>query len=156
MTAKDIMDADYLCVDPNMPLKEAADLITEHHTLLLPVVDEECGAHGVLMEVDLLRAVLPKYLDSVASLNFLPDTCDLFDVDAKIATLKVKDVIADRKLYTVEEDTNVVEIAHIMLTKGISSVGVEREGRIVGVVTRGDLLTHIFHHTLCAEEQEES
>ncbi len=154
MTAKDIMEADFVCVQPDMPLKQAAELMTEQHTLLLPVIDEEGRGYGILMEVDLLRVVLPKYLDNLASLNFLPESCDLFDLDTKVANLKVRDVIGDRELYTISEDTKAMEIAHIMLTEQISSVAVEKDGKIIGLVTRGNLVRHIFEYTLCEEEQQ--
>ena len=152
MTAKNIMEADFVCVQPDMPLKKAAELMTEQRKLLLPVIDQEGCGYGVLMEVDLLRVVLPKYLDNLASLNFLPESCDLFDLDVKIASLKVQDVIGDRELYTVSQDTKAMEIAHIMMTEQISSVGVEKDGKIIGLVTRGNLVRHIFEQTLSAEE----
>ena len=155
MTAKDIMEADFVCVQPDMLLKKAAELMTEQRKLLLPVVDEAGRGYGVLMEVDLLRVVLPKYLDTLPSLSFLPESCDLFDLDVKIASLKVEDVIGDRELHTVSQDTKAMEIAHIMLTEEISSVGVEQDGKIIGIVTRGNLVRHIFDHTLCEEEQQQ-
>ncbi len=155
MTAKDIMQPDFVCVQPDMPLRQAAELMTEQRKLLLPVIDAEGCGQGVLMEADLLRVVLPKYLDGLASLNFLPEACDLFDLNVKIPSLKVQDVIGQRKLYTVKPDTKAMEIAHVMLTEQISSVAVEKDGKIVGIVTRGSLVRHIFEHLLCEEEQQQ-
>ncbi len=156
MTAEEIMERDYVCVTPDMSVREAAELMTHHNRLLLPVVDDHSGAAGVLLEADLLRLVLPKYLDSVASLNFLPDSCALLDVDVKIANLTVKDILSERKLYTVEHDAGPAEMAHLMLTKGISSLAVLREGKVIGIVTRGSLVRHIFDQTFCQEELENS
>jgi len=155
MTAEDIMESDYLCVQSDMPVREAAELITKNHRLLLPVIDDECGAAGVLMESDLLRAVLPRYLDSVASLNFLPDACDLFDVDVRIADLTVGDIIGDRKLHSVQHDAGPAEIAHAMLNKGLSSLAVEKDGKVIGIVTRGSLVRHIYDHTFCELDLDE-
>jgi len=152
--AKDIMDTDFVSVDPEMSLREAADLMTRQYKMLLPVISEDSSRRGILMEVDLLRAVLPKYLDSVSSLNFLPPTDELFDLGHSVATMKVKDIIGDRKLYTVEPDTSAAEIAHVMLTKQIAAVGVEQDGEIIGIVTRDSLVHHIYVHTLCEEGQE--
>jgi len=156
MTAEEIMERDYICVTPDMSVREAADLMTHHNRLLLPVIDDHCGAGGVLLETDLLRLVLPKYLASVASLNFLPDACALFDVDVKIADLTVKDILSERKLYTVQHDAGPAEMAHLMLNKGLSSVGVLKDGKIIGVVTRGSLVRHIYDQTFCQEELEDS
>ena len=155
MTAEDIMERDYVCVTPDMPVREAAELMTKHDRLLLPVIENECGAAGVLMETDLLRVVLPRYLDSVASLRFLPDSCELFDVDVRLADLTVKDIVGDRRLHTVQHDAGAAEIAHVMLTKGLSSVAVEKDGRVVGIVTRGSLVRHIYHQTFCETKLED-
>ena len=152
MTAEDIMDTDFVCVHPDMSLQEAADLMTEHNCLFLPVIDDEGGSSGVLLEADLLRAVMPRYLDGLASLKWLPDGYELSDADEKIEHLTVKDVIDDRQLYTVQHDAGPAEVAHVMLTKAIAGVGVEKDGKLVGYVTRGALVGHIYAHTLSQEE----
>lgn len=152
MTAEDIMDTDFVCVHPDMSLQDAADLMTEHGRLFLPVVDHERDACGVLLEADLLRAVMPKYLDGLASLKWLPDAYELSDSDSNIGNLTVKDVIDDRQLHTVQHDAGPAEIAHVMLTKAIAGVGVEKDGKLVGYVTRAELVRHIYEHTISQEE----
>jgi CBS domain-containing protein len=155
MTAEDIMDRDFVCVRPDMSLQEAADLMTEHNCLFLPVIDDEGGACGVLLEADLLRAVMPRYLDGLASLKWLPDAYELSDANSNVEHLTVKDVIDDRQLYTVQHDAGPAEIAHAMLTKAIAGVGVEKDGKLVGYVTRAELVSHIYAHTLCPEETQQ-
>jgi CBS domain-containing protein len=154
MTAEDIMETDFVCVHPDMSLREAANLMTEHNRLFLPVMDEECGKGGVLLEDDLLRAVMPKYLDSLTNLNFLPDAYELVDAEGSVEQLTVKDIIQDRQLYTVQHDAGPAEIAHVMLKKGIAGVGVEKDDKIIGYVTRGTLVRHIYAHTLSQEKKQ--
>ncbi len=155
MTAEDIMDTNFVYVNPDMSLQDAADLMTEHNYLFLPVIDDEDSACGVLLEADLLRAVMPRYLDGLASLKWLPDAYELSDADGTIEHLTVKDVIDDRQLYIVQHDAGPAEIAHVMLTKGIAGMGVEKDGKLVGYVTRGALVRHIYAHTLCPEETQQ-
>ncbi len=156
MIAKDIMDPDFICVSPDMPLREAALLMTTNHRMLLPVItDDGCGT-GVLMEADLLRLILPRYLDTLQNLDFLPDTFDIFPVAGKIDAMQVKDALTDHTLYTISHDSHLPEIAHRMLTKGIAALAVEEDGKIIGYVTRGRLLTYFFEYTTCQEETDES
>jgi|SRR5947199_7072413 len=53
--------------------------------------------------------------------------------------LKARDVMTKR-VYTVPEETRLPELAEMMLTRRVNRVPVVREGRLVGIVSRGDLV----------------
>ncbi len=145
------MHTDFVCVRPEMPLREAIEIMLQEDTLLLPVIHDECGRHGVLMEVDVLRVILPSYLDNVASMDFLPDECPVIDPGKSLDEINVMDIAGGSKLHMVSEDTKVLNVAHVMLVKGIATVGVERDGELVGVIRRGDLVAHYFGQMRCEE-----
>ncbi|MFP3904792.1 MAG: HPP family protein [Armatimonadota bacterium] len=155
MVAKDIMTTDFPYVRPDTVLADAQDVLFKSGTLLVPVIGEDGCPCGVLLEADLLRAVLPKFLDSLASLNFLPESCSLYDVDIKVEQMTVDEIIEERTLHTIEEDTRLVQIAHIFVTKKIAAVGVVRDDSVIGMVHRRDLVEHIFEHTLCEVEYDD-
>lgn len=155
MVAKDIMETDFASVAPDTVLADAQKVMFNSGALLLPVIGDDGCPCGVLLEADLLRAVLPKYLDSLASLNFLPESCSLYDVDVKVEQMTVEEIMEERKLHTIEEDTRLVQIAHTFVTKKIAAVGVVRDDAVVGMVHRRDLVEHIFEHTLCEVEYDD-
>lgn len=89
----------------------------------LPVVDERDGqVIGVVTELDLLKAVLEgKDLNSI----------------------KAEDIMNPVPL-CVDEDTSVEEILKTMIDNNVIRVPVVRKGKLVGVVARADLLSHLI------------
>ncbi|HLG44397.1 MAG TPA: CBS domain-containing protein [Nitrospirales bacterium] len=89
----------------------------------LPVVDERDGqVIGVVTEFDLLKAVLEgKDLNSI----------------------KAEDIMNPVPL-CVDEDTSVEEILKTMIDNNVIRVPVVRKGKLVGVVARADLLSHLI------------
>lgn len=151
MLARDIMHTDFVCVRADMPLREAAEIMLQEQAPVLPVIHDECGRHSVLREVDVLRAVLPSYLDSVPSVGFLPEECSLINLGKPLDEITVMDLEAGDRLHTVSEDTKLLNIAHTMLVKGVSTVGVEKDGEIVGVIRRSDLIRYYFSQLVCEQ-----
>jgi predicted transcriptional regulator len=152
MRAKDIMQTDFVRVRAEMPLREAVEIMLKANVPMLPVIHKECGRHSVLREVDVLRVVLPSYLDAVPSIDFLPEEYSLINFDKPLNEIQVMDVEAGSKLNMVEEDAKIVKVAHTMLVKGVSAVGVERNGEIVGFIRRSDLIRHYFSQIPCEKE----
>jgi CBS domain-containing protein len=89
----------------------------------LPVVDERDGqVIGMVTEFDLLKAVLEgKDLNSI----------------------KAEDIMNPVPL-CVNEDTSVEEILKTMIDNNVIRVPVVRKGKLVGVVARADLLSHLI------------
>ena len=89
----------------------------------LPVVDERDGqVIGIVTEFDLLKAVLEgKDLNSI----------------------KAEDIMNPVPL-CVDEDTSVEEILKTMIDNNVIRVPVIRKGKLVGVVARADLLSHLI------------
>jgi len=89
----------------------------------LPVVDERDGqVIGIVTEFDLLKAVLEgKDLNSI----------------------KAEDIMNPVPL-CVDEDTSVEEILKTMIDNNVIRVPVVRKGKLVGVVARADLLSHLI------------
>jgi CBS domain-containing protein len=56
--------------------------------------------------------------------------------------------IAKKKVIKVQWDTPIEEIAAIMGEKKIKKVPVERKGVLVGIISRGDVIRHVFKQFL--------
>lgn len=155
MVARDIMRENYVSVTPDTVLSDAQQIMFEAGELLLPIIDDSGSPRGVLLEADLLRAILPKYLDNLASLNFLPESCSLIDLDVKVQTMTVGELGLEHTLHTISPDTRLVEIAHVFVTKKIAAVAVvDDDESVLGMIARRQLVEHIFEHTLCEVEYD--
>jgi CBS domain-containing protein len=60
----------------------------------------------------------------------------------KAAGVRVEDVMS-KKVISVSEDTSIEDIATLMIEKGISRVPVVKEGKLVGLVSKRDIVRTI-------------
>jgi CBS domain-containing protein len=107
----------------------------------LPVVDEEGRVVGIVTGLDILHAALPRFVEMLDDAAFLPPDLDGVDMadGRRLAQVPVAEAMSAEPL-TVEEDTPVAEAALLMLRHGFMALPVLREGRLVGLVGRLDIL----------------
>jgi len=104
------------------------------------MVDEDGRVVGVISERDLIRAVLPGYVDMLQSVAFLPSLDQLsrrlHEIGPKpVAEFMTEEVVAARP------DDNDLHVADLMIRKGLKQIPVlDDQKRLVGVVRRIDLL----------------
>lgn len=143
MLAKDIMTTEVVKVHPGDTVDEIIKLLVDHRISGIPVVDDDDVVIGVVTEADLLvrtqKLHVPSYIQILGGIIYLDDPGDLKDELRKLAAVKVEDMMTANPV-TVEEDTLVDEIASIMADEGINRVPVVRAGRIVGIVSRADII----------------
>jgi CBS domain-containing protein len=142
MRAKDVMTREVLTVKPDATVREVAALLAERGISGVPVVDAAGAVIGIVSEGDLLhRAEIgterrPRrrrswWLDSLAS--------DLASDYVKSHARKVEDVMT-REVITVGETTELADVAMLLETKGIKRVPVVTDGRLVGIISRANLV----------------
>jgi CBS domain-containing protein len=140
MKARDLMTPDVITVAPDTPILGVARLLAERHISAVPVTDADRKVLGVLSEADLLRQVggfaeeTPGFFTALFS-----DPAKLAAQYAKAHGRVARDVMTAEPI-SVTEDTSAGEIAKLLDTQHIRRVLVLRDGRLVGVVTRADLL----------------
>ena len=127
MRAVDIMSRPAVTVEPVATVKEAARLMSERHLSGLPVVEAGGGLVGMVTEADLLR--LEMGTEPRTQITSLPDH----------APRRVEDVMS-RAVVTVEEDTDLGVCVQRMLAAGVKRVPVLRDGAVVGVLSRHDVM----------------
>jgi len=148
MQVKDIMTKEVLTVHPRDTVWRAAQLMAESDHGGLPVVDEGNRVLGIITETDLLHFTLPKYIEDLGDVGFLPEDFEPFErrmewsVEARVSEVMTKNVI------TVTEETSVVQVATLMLSRRVHRFPVVREGRLVGIVSRGDIVDEIVYQGL--------
>ncbi|WP_238367919.1 CBS domain-containing protein [Mesobacterium pallidum] len=140
MQAKDIMTTSVISVPQDGKVEDAVRLMLEHHVSALPVVDSEGALKGLVSEGDLMRRV--RDTDGLRRswwLELLGGSGNSAQDFIKLNSHHIADVMT-RDVVSVEEDTPIAEIARLLEKHRIKRVPVLREERVVGIVSRANLL----------------
>ncbi len=138
MKAKDIMTTKVVAVGPQMPVNAIAALLLERHISAVPVIDEDRRLLGIVSEGDLMRRTETGRRRSWWLATF-GETQNLARDFVKTHGQRAQDVMT-RDVVTVAEETPVAEIAELLERKGVKRVPVVRDNRLIGIVSRADLL----------------
>ena len=114
MIARDIMTRDIVTVKPSTKVKNLAMLLIKNQISGAPVVDKGGKILGIVSEEDI---VVKKGKDAKA--------------------------IMSKKVISVRQDASVVEIARLMVTHAIKRLPVMESGKIIGIVSRADIVNAI-------------
>ena len=140
MQAMDIMTISVISVPLEGQIEDAVRLMLDHNISALPVVDAEGDLKGLVSEGDLMRRV--RETDRPRRswwLEVLAGASDSAQDFVKLKSHRVEDVMT-RDVVSVEEDTNVAEIARLLEKHRIKRVPVVRFDKVVGIVSRANLL----------------
>lgn len=140
MRAHQIMTRPVLTVEADTPITEAANTMLKNHISGLPVVNTADKLIGVISESDFIRrAEIGTQRKRGRWLQFLVGPGKSAAEFVHEQGRKVGEVMT-RDPYTITEDTPVADIVQLMETKNIKRLPVLRGDRIVGIVTRSNLL----------------
>jgi CBS domain-containing protein len=124
-------------VSEDTTLKEVAAILVERRVSGLPVVNEEGVVVGVVSEADILFKERGPSTRKGALVW-------LFDRHGWEGQLKLEARVAGEAMsapaIVIEPQRSVAEAAHVMLDRGINRLPVVEDGRLVGIVTRADLV----------------
>lgn len=131
MLAHEIMTSPVVTAQADMSVTDAIKLLDKHDITALPVLDARDRLIGIVSEADLLRGRI--FRDPRAQVRPLEAEAD-GPADDTVGTVMTPGVLA------VHESTDTSDIARLMLDTGIKSVPVTRGQRVVGIVSRRDLI----------------
>jgi CBS domain-containing protein/mannitol/fructose-specific phosphotransferase system IIA component (Ntr-type) len=137
LLVRDMMSTRPRTTSPDAPLRDAALQIARAGIGALPVVEADGLLVGMLSERELIRHLLTAYLQGPsarASLGAAP---------AAGAHRLVRDVMT-RQVLCVSSEQPLAEVASIMVNKDLDGVPVVRDGRVVGFLTRGDIIRKLL------------
>ena len=140
MKASDVMTPDVISADPDATVLQAARYMIQHHISGLPVIDKTGTLVGILSEGDFLRR-RETHTDRRPSrwLEFLMGPGKLAAQYTHTHGSKVSEVMTTN-LHTVGEDTTLEKIVEMMERYRIKRVPVLRGKKVVGIVTRANLM----------------
>jgi CBS domain-containing protein len=143
MHASDVMTTEVISTTEDTPLREVARRLLEHGISALPVLSADGSPIGMVSEGDLVSrdevARLARHdwwLKLVAD-DGVPDAGFLAELRAPGRT--AGDVMS-APIVTVGETTELAEVARLLAQHHIKRVPVVKQGQVVGIVSRADLL----------------
>jgi CBS domain-containing protein len=139
MNAADIMTPDVITVRPDTPLDQVVTLMLDGRISGIPVMEGDYLV-GIVTEGDLLRRV---ELGSEPRRSYL---LELVSRSTPLAAGYVRShgrkacEVMTQPVITVDDATPIAEIARVLETRRIKRVPVLRDGKVVGIVSRANLL----------------
>jgi len=150
MKVSDVMNIKPVACQEDTPVSVAARLLREKGISGMPVLSGE-KVVGVVSESDLLRLLKDEGEDGEL---WLPSPLEIIEVPVRdlvrwerlksslseIERMKVSDVM-NRQVHLVSPDQSIEEAAEMMVRHRINRLPVVKGGGLVGIVTRGDIIS---------------
>jgi CBS domain-containing protein len=146
MRAMDVMTRDVITVGPRTSVSEIAALLLRRRISGVPVVDTNGKLVGVVSEGDLVRRV-ETGTDARRSwwLDLLTESSENAAIYAKSRGRKAEDVMTTN-VVTAPESTLLRDIAGLMERHRVKRIPIVRDGRVVGIVSRANLIQGLASH----------
>ena len=144
-TVRQIMETDYVAVHPEDDIADVLRLLREHDLPGVPVIDHRERCVGIVTDSDLVIADeqgdlhLPHYIELFGGVVYLEPLRHFEERIHKAFASKVRDMMTADPV-TVTAGASIEEAARLIATKRHNRLPVVEDGRLVGVVTRLDVL----------------
>ena len=140
MKAADVMVRNVITIGPNATVGEVADLLVTHRISALPVIDAGGKVVGIISEGDLVRrAEAGTERRRSHWLEWMMPGQTLAAEFVKSHARKVSDVMT-RRVISASSDAPLSEVATMLERNGIKRVPVVDDGKLVGIVSRANLV----------------
>ncbi len=143
LTVRDVMTAPVVSVGLDTPLGEAARLLMQHGFEALPVVGDRGEVVGLVTNAELLRYLLPAYVQRVNT----GKSPAVRKVGGRIVAdprqLPVREAMV-RNVVCVPEDQTLSDAASLMANKDLDRIPVVRDGVLTGMLTRADIVRKLI------------
>jgi CBS domain-containing protein len=140
MKAADVMISNVITVSPDASVQDVAKILLAHRISAVPVVGHDGELVGIISEGDLIRrAEAGTERRRSWWLELLIGSTPLAEEYVKSHARKVADVMT-REVITATPDTPLREIAALLERNGIKRVPIVKNRKIVGIVSRANLV----------------
>ena len=140
MSVRDVMTAPVFSVTTSTPLKDVARILVDHRISGVPVVDDTGAVVGVVSEADFL---LKEGGHEIARRRWfgrlLGETREASTRHAKIGAITAGEAMTSPAA-TIEADRSTTAAATLMVDLDVNRLPVLDGGRLVGIVSRADLV----------------
>lgn len=149
MKVEEVMTKKVITLRSSQTISEAVNELAEHHISGAPVIDENGKTVGIVTEKDILNAMKTRIKSiemiypslSVVSVAFVEnDTMkETLEAFTEISSLKVSDIMVKDYIFA-EKGTDLAKVVEVMSKKGINRVPVMDSGKLIGIVSRADII----------------
>jgi CBS domain-containing protein len=139
MKARDVMVSHVITVGPELDVRAVANTLIANGISAVPVVAIDGSIVGIISEGDLMRRATGAERKRSWWLESFSSAEQLMADFVKAHGRKAKDVMT-RQVISVSPDTSLQEIANLLEKHGIKRVPVIENGRLVGIVSRANLV----------------
>jgi CBS domain-containing protein len=140
MQVKDVMTRDVTTVRPETPVNQIAKILLDRRISAVPVIGDRDEIVGIVSEGDLMRRpeIGTERRNSwwLAFLTLDEDDARRF---VKTEGRHARDVMT-RAVATIDEEASLEQVANILESRHIKRMPVVRAGKLVGIISRADLL----------------
>src|SRR5438093_1642792 len=144
LMVRDVMTPQAFTVGPDQTLGEVARLMVEHDIRATPVVDASGSLIGMITHRELLKYLIPDFLQRTKSGEFRALTrSQLQRGSADPRLIPVKDAMA-RSVLCLSGEQTLADVANLINSKDVDRFPVVREGVVVGFLTRADLIRRLI------------
>lgn len=145
-TVADIMTKEVITVRTTTSIRELAEIFQTRHFGSLPVLDEQGNLHGIVTASDLVEQGRNLHIPTVISLFdwVIPLGGEWsLERDLKKITAQTVGEICSTDLITVAPDDSATTAADIMSRHKLHALPVVKEGKLVGIVARIDIIRQL-------------
>lgn len=146
MQVKDIMTKNVIACMPETSVKEAARLMYLNGLTGLPVLDANDDLVGIVTENDLVRLEGPLHIPTVlgflGSLLVVENPANGDEIQRQLETLTATtvDKLMTQEVVTISSEAKVQDAAELFLHKKGNPIPVVDEGKLVGIISRADIV----------------
>jgi len=143
LKVKDIMTRELITVLPETEIVHATKLLLENRINGLPVTDETGKLVGILCQSDLIaqqkKLPIPSFFTFLNGLIPMTSMKQIEKQVQKITATTVAQAMTKNPV-TVQPDTDIEEVAALMVDNSFHTIPVVDEGKLVGIVGKEDIL----------------
>ena len=122
LSIKRVMKTNVISVNPEMPIFDALNLLVQHKISGMPVVNEQMEVIGILTEKDVLKLL----------------------IDINLDIKKTVDDYMTRDVVCFKEEDSAIDVCKFFITRPYRRVPIVRDGKLVGIVSRRDIVELIL------------
>jgi CBS-domain-containing membrane protein len=142
LKAKDIMTKDVITVKPDTTIEELARTLMRDQISGAPVVDDKGKLVGIVTENDLISKNSRLHIPTILRLfdAYIPLGTSKLETDIKRMTANTVKDICSKEVITIDSETSLEYIATLITEKKIHLLPVLKEGKLVGIIGKKDLI----------------
>ncbi|OPX86724.1 MAG: Hypoxic response protein 1 [Pelotomaculum sp. PtaB.Bin104] len=143
MLAKEIMNSKVITVQESATIEEIAEILVHNNISGAPVVNQDGDLVGIVTEEDLLHQETnprtPGFLNILGAFIYINGIEQYREDFKKLAATKAQEIMTT-EVITVNADTDIRQVAALMVEHDINRLPVVEDKKIIGIISRADIV----------------